>query len=271
MGIKSREYLVSDPNMNEYVFHCIVSAPPRLINKLPEDLFHHTKSIVKIRTFAQKASLEKKLEMLSHLGGAFSLMLHPPNYLTKIRMDKALLEYNAGKRLDTVNEMIKDKVFVITDKDVMAVHAIMSQNCHSETYMLNRDYALIAEDLVNTRYNNRDSEVKSLMEDYKLTVKMILTTLLNQEHNMGQIGYKPREILVLLYLFINKSKYVDEQEIIKYFTTYIGKVSVRSALGLLQNSLHVQRMPGKWWFSITGLGVQLVSSYVNRIATLALP
>ena len=270
---KTTDYRVEDPYMNEYVFHCIVTAPPHLIDKLPPHLHRFTRSVSTAKRFVQKSSLEKKLQMLSALGGAFSLVLHPPRYLNKVKMEKVLKHFLEGRRLADVNEMIKEKVFVITDKDVMAVFAIMAQSCHSETYMLNKDYSLIVTEMVKKKFPDRkanDEDLKGLLEDHKLVCQFLLNCLMNQEYVNGMVGYRPTEIMLLLYLFVNKNKYVAENDLRRFFTSQVGRSGVMAAIRHLEQSLHIQKLPSVWSYTITGLGVQLISSYVNRVVAMTL-
>lgn len=270
---KTQNYRVADPYMNEYIFHCIVTTPPEELRKLPPDLLAETKSVQKIKSFIQKASLERKLQMLSCLGGAFSLVLHPPKYVNKKKIATVLKHFQEGRRLDDVNEMIKDKVYVITDKEVMAAFTVMSQNCHSETYSLNKDYSLISTEIVHEKFAVKDAtdqDILEVMEDYRLMLKLLLNNLVNQSYDHGMTSFKPQEIMVLMYLFLYRNKYMHEKDIVKYFITQLSTYHTKAAIRSLEKSAYIQRFPRTYTYTLTGLGVHLIAAYTRRIVSLTM-
>lgn len=265
---------LNDPNFNEFVFVCILNAPQELKNKLPLELYKHTRSVQSIKRFSDRASLEKKLVMLSYLGGAFSISIHPPGYMTKEKFKEVLEHYLNDERLSDVDDMLSKNVFVVTDREIMAVHTIMAMNCHSETYLLNRDFSLLAAELsVGEKIKSRLHQVehiKAVMEDHKLLCKLLLYTLTNPEYIDAQTGITTKEIVILLYLFINRNKYVPLKETQRFFQGVYSPTTVSSTLFALAQSAHIMRVAGKFQYAITPLGINLFAGYVNRLVNLTM-
>lgn len=267
MPARSR-YRLNNPYLNEFVFQCLLTAPQDVKNRLPINLLRFTHSVEKMKGFAETATLEKKLEMVSRLGGAFSLALHPPGYLSKEKLHEILDNYLSNNRLGDIDEMLEKNVFVITNREIMAIHTVMAMNCHSETYMLNRDYALIATKIAHNKLNTRINDVehiKTVMEDHKLVCKFMLYNLLNQNFVDSTNGYKSKELMILNFLFLNRNKYVELSTIHDFFRTEYSARIVNVTLNKLEASHHVIKFPKHYRYAIGGIGIQVLGSYLNRI------
>jgi len=262
-------YRLDDPFLNEYIFQVILNAPQELKNKLPLRLLKYTHSVERIKRFAERAKWETKFEMLVRLGGAFSIALHPPGWLTKEKLKEIIDNYLRGERSSDVNEMVEKNIFVVTDREISVAYNLMAMNCHNETYMLNRDYPMIATQItLGKKINPRISDVdliKSVMEDYKLLVKFILYTLINRNFTDMHTAFKARELFVLLYLFLNKSNYVEASVMHTFFQTSYSARVINVTLTKLCENLYVQKFPGKWMYAISGLGIQILAEFVNRV------
>lgn len=266
-----KKYRLNDPFFNEFIFHCIMTAPHDLKNKLPLELLRVTTTPEKAKGFAERASLEKKMEMYSRLGGAVSITFHPPDYLSKEKLHEILDGYlnDPDYRDKQTTEMINANVFVITDREIMAIHSLMAMNCHSETYSLNRDYAIIAAQVTSEKkFNNKLTDIehiKSVMEDHKLLCKFMLYNLLHQNFADSLAGYNVRELMILIYLFLNRNKYVQMEQVQKFFqNTYSDNIVARTCYRLCESG-HINQFTHTWKYTISGTGIQVIAGYVNRI------
>jgi hypothetical protein len=273
----NRKVLIADPFFNEYVYHCIVSSSAELRNKLPTSLLQHTHTQEKIKRFADKASLEQKIEMLSRLGVSFAMFFSTPEYLMKEELVQAYKNHKSDKNYNTVNDMIQKRQFVFTSRDVMAVLGIMGQNCHSNTYMINRDYSRIATEIQNFQTDKKVKDVdiiKSVMQDNRMVAKLLMHNLMNQSYVDIMTNYKPVDLLVLFFLFLrmdkNTTSYTPLKKVQEHFRSIYNSRTISTTLSGLYKSGHVQRFPTRLEYAISGLGVQTLFAYITRLVNNAL-
>lgn len=258
-------YRIDDPFFVEFVYHCIATAKREQLIRVPFDLDKFTKTPSAIKAFAEKASLEQRLVMLSRLGVEWKLWLAPMAEMNKQVIIETLQNYKEEARLESVNKMIGDKHFVFGDRDVMTILGMMAQNCHSETYRINRDYSLLAEQVVEgeTKLSNVES-VKSLLEDHKLLLRFSLNVLLSQDYIDGQTSFDAEDIMVLQFLLLHKNTFVEQNKIIDKFNKY-KKNTITRVLYKLFKSHHIDKFPGKQRYCIANLGVQVLTNLMARV------
>lgn len=270
----SRNIVLNDPFFNEFVYHCIVSSSIELRNKLPTAYLRHTTTKVKIKRFSEKASLEQKIEMLSRLGVSFSAFFSVPEHLTTDELRQSYQNYKAGENYDSLNDMIKKRQFVFCSRDIMAILGIMGQICHSNTYMINREYSSIATDIANFGDTKkvRDREIlRQVMEDHKMIVKFLLFNLTNQSFVDSQTGYKAVDLMVLMFLFLrmdgNTTTFTSCKKIQEYFKNIYTARIISTVLRVLHKNMHIERFPGRMDYGISALGIQALHSYISRLVS----
>lgn len=272
-----RTVVLNDPFFNEFVYHCIVSSPAEFRNKLPTNYLKHTTSKERIKRFSDKASLEQKIEMLSRLGVGFASFFSIPEHLSSEELREAYKNYKESNNYDSVNDMIKKRQFVFCSRDVMAILGIMGQNCHSNTYMINREYSTIATEIKNfaevKKVKDREI-VKQVMEDNKMIIKLMMFNLQNQSFVDSMTGYKAIDLMILMFLFLRMDGtttiFTPLKKIQTHFKNEFSAMAVSNALRGLYKSLHVERFPARYDYAITGLGIQVLFSYITRIVNNAL-
>jgi hypothetical protein len=259
-----------DPYLSEYVFHCILNAPQDVKNKLPTRLIKHTHSVERIKSFAMKAKLGQKLEMIARLGGAFALHLHPPGWFSADKVKEIMNNFLNNQRDKDVQEMVDKKIFVTTDRETLAVFYLMAMNCHNGTYILNRDYATMATQIVcsekvNTKINDIES-MKSAMEDQKLIMKFMLYSIISHSFTDMDRSYHTKEITVLLLLFVNRHTYVTLQMQQDFFQGIYSPTLVHRILMRLVKENLVNKIHGQWKYTVSSQGIQMLGRMLGRIA-----
>jgi hypothetical protein len=262
---------LSTPGFNEFVFYCIMSATNEQRQRLPFYLFNQATSKTKAKIFADKASMERKIQMLAYLGINFSL------WFTKgetMNLDELMETLNGAAdkltRLTTQRRMIENKSFVFTDREVMAALHTKAQICHNDSFTYDRDYYKITKDLVAVDHDRSNSieEAKSAMSEYKLLSKFLLALLMHKDHIDGLSVYKELELSIMLYLLIHRHTWVDQKAIAIDLTPPFTKNSIVSTLIRLRHRALIDRLPAKEKnvvkYTLTGLGTQIIGDYVRR-------
>lgn len=248
-----------------------MTSTPDLRNKLPTDLLKHTHSQARAKTFADKASLELKIEMLSRLGIESCVFFSLPEYLNKEAFLKTYKDYKANNRLKSMDDMIEKKQFAFASRELMSVLAVMGQNCHHDTYMLNREYATLAGEIAQMSKHApkiKDIElVKSVMEDHKMIVTLLMFNLLNQTFVDSFSAFTVRELEIMMYLFIQRkgSEYLPIDTVCEHFKNKYSKQTISAALHKMHKSFHIDRFPRTQKYAIASLGIQVLCSYISRL------
>lgn len=267
----SRKYEFKNPFFNEYVFHCIVTATEEQKSNLPFDLYAFAHKENKAKDFADNASMEKKMAMLMHLGVGVSIWFAPPEFMNTTDLRATYDEYLSNKRKDSQMRMIKNKSFVMTDRDTMAQLVMMAQNCHDETFIMNRDYFQITEKLTLASEAKLDSVelARPAMVEFSLLCKFLLSVFKHHDHSEGPIGYNEVELSILLYLFVHRQAYIDQKNIANYLTPTYSKQQTRTSLIRLRQRRLIDLLPSTNHlvrkFSIASLGIKAIGNYLNRI------
>lgn len=271
-NLNNRKIGLHDPFFSEYVYHCIATASPDQINKLPTQLLTHTHNKLRIKRFADKASMEQKIEMLSRLGVDCAFFFSTPEFLSIESIKQAYANYKENNRVKDVNQMIQQRMFVFASRDVMAILGVMAMNCHAETYRINREYSTLAAAIVNAKDIDKqvkDIELtKSSILDHKLIATLLLNNLEQQDFVSGMTAYKARELKVLLYLYVRRKShdsYTSLEAVQKRFATQYDKARIRMTLNQLNKALHIDKFPNKNQYVISATGIQLLVSYIARL------
>lgn len=262
----NRSYRIQDPTFNEFLFHVIMSATTKQKSRLPYDLIRWTYAPGEAKNFCEKAPLEQRLEMLARLGIQWKVWLAPPDGMKKSTLTETLEQYKDEQRLQSINGMISEKQFVFGDRDVMTVLSMMAQNCHSETYRINREYSKLAATIVDasTKGPSEAHVFKKVLEDYRLLLKFVLNILQSQDFVDGLSAFERDEIMVLVFLFGHRNAYIDIKTISKQFNAHFTAGKIRSTIGGLIRAGHVDKFPGKSRYTITSAGVQTIANFLGR-------
>lgn len=258
-------YRIDDPFFSEYVFHVITTAKREQLNRVPFDLDKFTRSTTAAKAFAEKASLEQRLVMLSRLGIEWKLWVAPLPEMNKKIIIETLEKYKEENRLESVNKMIGDKHFVFGDRDIMTILGMMAQNCHSETYRINREYSRLCQEIIDeeTKLSTVES-MKSLIEDNKLLTRFCLNVLLNQDYVDGQTAFDAEDIMVLNFLSLHRNTFIDQKRVIDKFSQY-KQNTISRVLYKLHRAHYIDKFPAKQRYCIANLGIQVLTNLLAKV------
>jgi DNA-binding MarR family transcriptional regulator len=266
-----RNYSITDPFFNEFVFNAIVNSSADQRARLPFDFYAVANFPGKAKIFADTATLERKMTMLSHLGISCSVWFSPPDHMNTEILQESMKEFKQMDRLTSQKKMIQNRQFVFCDRDMMASLNVMGQTCHHETFIMNRDYYQVTEQLttLNDVKPSSIEAAKPAMSEYKLLTKFILQLILHRDMVDGLTSFKDLQLSILLYLFVHRNTYVDQKTISEYLYPAYKKSSVFDSLTRLRQRALIDRLPHSdrriRRFAITGSGIQIVGNYMLRI------
>lgn len=281
--MKIRTSSINDPHFNEFVYHCIVSSGSDARNKLPVKYLKYLHSRKSIKSFCVTALFEEKIEVLSWLGIEFAMFFARPEQLDETYLKEAyefLDNENKGVDSDVSQKLIKNKQFVITNRTLMMGLAILGQHTHHNTFMINREYALIADEIRNfgsaDKAKGKNDEMMDALIDNKLLAKFVLDVHASKGMKDILRDYNEADLCALIYLYLRSSGtttlFIDERDIYDYFR-YTGFNIGRFMPALIklrkQNDVNRVGRYKDWKFAITASGIQTVNTYVGKFVTSA--
>lgn len=228
-----RRYLVTDPAFSEYVYNCMATVPKERILQLDSKEIVHFRSQNKMRIFADNATLEERLYMLSRLHFTFTITVAPERYEIEEIMEKLSLDATPDERIESIEDMAKRHIFVLSSREFMRVTQLAAMNSHSQVYVLNYDYVNLHRKLkAKTPQATYTPLIKEGLKGLEATAEIALTALIHRPMIESITGLTEFDLSILLTLYGQRNSYIaldkiaarmDSKRIIQLGATMIGK------------------------------------------------
>ncbi len=265
----AKRQIILDPFVSEFVYSCIMNSTIEQRKQLNGKFLYATRTSKKAKTFSVKSTDEEKRILLSKLGIEFAWVFN----ISKDKLDQ-LFETTGKKTLSELTKvMIEQKVMVVTDKQVMTFLGVMASNCHSESWLINREYLNFGYRIKEWRREYEhptNREMKEMMMVMRDMAKAMLNTILASKSIEDQFGVSETAMTVLLYLISRQKEFVTEFETKTYLRGMYREFRVNVALKSLISLKYVERNAGetKPEYRITGMGVNVALSFQKKALTL---
>ncbi len=258
------QQLIHDPYFNEYVFDCIRNSTIEQRQKLTGILLKACKNVDSAKKFADKASFEMKIVMLTRLGMKFGIFYSKPENFSVKGIKEIYDQHNGENKLSALNKTLERQTFVQTDKDIHLCLAMLSQMCHNETYMLNREYLFAGESIdgFESQELASSSEINSSVEAAKFVSKLLLHSTLGLETEAT--GANRVMMIILMYLFWHRSQNISIIKLQSSLKPY-RKVTIQNALKKLNDLSYVQKSGHDKTWTISGMGITVLTNFIDRM------
>jgi len=144
-----------DPKLNEWLFDYMKNLTIEQKNLLNHYELRLIRDNGALKRFVTNENLERKLSLLTKIGLQWNLMLSPTKKLTAEYVKKAYTQYAMkDKSVEIIEGMLKDRVFVYNSRDLAMAMSIMSNNNHSEVYVINPAFFKFNKDSKSFKYTN---------------------------------------------------------------------------------------------------------------------
>lgn len=260
---------ILNPYLNEFVYDQMVKATTEQKIKLGGRLLKYMKNSRVAKAFATKSTIEDKAIMLAKLGVSFSWCLN----LSKQKLNEIYEEHSESTASKLSNAMLKEKVFVVTDKQIMSFLGIMAANCHGETYMMNRDFFTMGYKVKEFRKefsNPTNREIKEGVLIAKDLSRLFLGAMTASRFSDGIFGISSFSLELLMYLYSREKEYITEEEIRSYFGSLYRNFKLTTAIKNLSEAMYIEKGEGDFVrsYKVTAWGADTVLKFERKVFNL---
>lgn len=261
--------LINDFLLNEFVFDVISNSDTKDKARLSERQIRAIKTAKTTKHFVSKSTIDEKLILLSKLGCSYALMVNRVKHLYPAQMKKLYKKHKGELTEETITDILSSGLFIVTDRQVSMFFNLMGNGCHSDNYMLNRDFYRIGKNISKFRDapNPTSENLREGLEHADLIVKMLLNSAMSSKEMKGLTEIGDLDFNILLYLFRNKKEYVSRESINQYFRVHYKATIIGAAVKRLALSAHIENAPIGYAYMITSLGINTVFSYMRKVMT----
>lgn len=228
-------------------------------------------SEVKTKNFCERASLDERVNFLSLLGMRFGLSFFPSSLLNGVSTKEFIKNYDKGQSYEAIKKQILLGVYVTSDKEIIHQYGLMSQSVNQESTVRLLDFNKIGNVVRNwdKRLNTiEQNELLDVVEDSDILIKTIHNAIISVELSNVLFGLTGLDVQILMFLYINRSKFLVKQVIQKQFTNYTTASKVTTSLKRLLDAEYVKKhisTERDLKITINGRGISKVQDYLNYV------
>lgn len=269
-----RLYTIHLPIFSEYLFRLLTTLPEDRLQRLTVAERGKISTVEDIQRLCATQQLEKLLFIYTKLGFEWTLALAPTEQAIQDAMEACRYQYDSDlHRIDAIERIVREKVCVVSSREVMQLIMMCAQNCLTENYRLT--YLMTKTRRTTGKLTQAyDKETKEASESLSFMNKLMLEQLKGRWYAQDILKISPPELLILLTLYDKKSSAISiknlQLELESDSNKLIFKRNVQEleARGLIMSDRNKEGI-GRWsknnYYSITTRGIQLAMDYHMHI------
>lgn len=259
-----------NPFLNEYVYSCLKNVSHEQRSKLSNATLRILSSSTKARNFCINSSEAEKKRVLTELGFTWGMIIMPSNVNTVNELKKLLVKAEEGRTAAGMEHLVKEKIFITTDKQTQYILGLAAQTIAHSNYFLNLDLIRTGQILRNWKKKISDGKSEEMQEAEQfasLIDKAFLNAFMLYHHSEGFLGVRENEFLILQYMCDQRHLYMTKERLQDHFTGVLTTRMVTSALKRLDSGMYIRKNFGTKIikYTITGSGIELVCRFRNRV------
>lgn len=275
-----RKNVFFDPKFNEWLYDCIVNLTVEQKSLLNKIELNKIKNPTSIKRFVANENLEKKLTFLTKIGIQWGMVFYRTPEIAKDLVKKSYKQYsNPDTAVSVIDQMAETKTFVIHARDVAMCLAVMSNDCHSESYIINPRFYTYRKGLKKEHANicmKGDLAMKNaniLHEDATRSTnditKMMFETLTLDDYLGAAHGLQRLDLMILLLCYQHRHTYVSVEYIKRNLAGIYRPASIGSRCAFLFRELRMlDKRPVEervMTYMITQSGILKVGDILNYL------
>lgn len=265
----AKRSILVNPFVNEYVYDQMMKVTveqKRLLNGKYLKALRNSRTA---KTFATKSTIEEKAILLAKLGIDFAWTFN----ISKEKLNEICEEGGIGKATEMANKMLLEKLMVVTGKQVLNLLGFMAANCHSEVYMMNRDFFKVGHRIKAWRKeysSTTNKEMRDALIVSREMAKIFANSIMMSKDMEGAYGVGEVGLVTLLFIMSKQKEYVSEHEIKLYFNSVYRNFRVYNSVKILLDGKYIDRSYAtkEKAYKITGMGIDLALKFQKKIMNL---
>lgn len=264
----AKKTLISDFNFNEFCYDIIFHSSAKDRAKLSEKELREISTDKRAKKYTTKSTFDEKLIMLAKLGCSYSFIVSRTKNLSLAKLKELYKEHLLELSEGTITDTLKSNLFVVGDKNVIYFLNLMGDICHSDTYMLNRDFHRVGHHVLD--WGNPESmtheDVKEVSDCVSIINKLALNTSMLLQQVKGLTKLSDLDLNILMLLFNKRIGNLSRSSVDRYFNPTYKKTLISAALKRLVMGAYIDKglyseIPT---YSITSLGIDTVMEFHRK-------
>ncbi len=166
--------------------------------------------------------------------------------------------------------MLSEKVMIVTDKQVIQYLNLMASNCHSEVYMLNRDFLQAGYNLTDWKrehYNTNLQELKDAAATSKEIAKIMCGAMINSKLSFTLFGIPETALTILFFMFSKSKEFILESEIKLQFNGIYRNFKIGKSINELTRANYIEKsvISTEKEYRVTTMGVEVAMRFEKKI------
>ncbi len=264
----AQKTLINSPIINELVFDYLFTMTLEQRKMFTPKELRFIRTAKRARQFIDSATIDEKLLILAKLGVQFSFIIHREKF-APVHIKEWYEKYKEMSTTDFLKEMTNQKIVVLNDRILVNFLNIMATFSHSDSYLLNLDFHKVGYFINNWKKIEKPNiqSIQESLEYAKIINRLSLNVATELKAIKGETETRELDIILLMYLYENKSSYVGRETIINRFSGLFRKTVIGSAIKRLQEKLLIDRNPiytNIHQYQITSLGNTAVMDFHRK-------
>jgi hypothetical protein len=260
--------IVSNPFLNAFTYDVAYGLTPEQKRNLNGRYLKYVRNDKTATTFANTADIEERAIFFAKIGMPFAWVFGDLNNDALTEIYHTYKKQGQAKALDKTAEQ---KVFVVTNREIMRLLGLMASNVHTETYMLNRDFHKAGYHTQNWKKEivvPHNEAVKEGLHSSRELARILTTTLLSVKDIPAFAGITDCSMAILLFLFSKDSADTLEIDIRAKIQPSFMPSKVTLGLRKLVECQYLERSfrdTKKIAYSITAIGISVAMRFQKRL------
>lgn len=274
----SRFYCINIPAFSEYLYNFMKKTPAERKYDLEPEELRHFRNDESIYRFCHNESLDKRLLMLTRIGGSFCVVVAKEDAEIEPILDEVPEQYqSAKKRLEIVRQMGEKQVFVISSREELAIAHMAAQNSLTQAYTLNYEFVRLQEKLSHYRTRPFNEEVKDALKGMDDLSKIVLQAMSPEKTIQSLTGCTEFEMKIMVAMYPHRNTMITNDRISELIGETHRSTGVAKSCGELEKkNMLIRENPGKkkkvrsQVYMLSEQGINKTLQYLKYIAKNAL-
>lgn len=269
---RHRTYKLIDLNFNSFAHNWFIGLTLDQRRNLTSDELYKVSDDKRLRAWITNAPLEERLVMLAKTGCPLNITLGDKKKVKEL----AKMANNGADTQDVIDEMINNKVFVLSSAAILFDSYLLNQNSQSDFYLLNRNFHRIYElwKMAGKNFGKwrTEDDLQRIEYGFDLLLELVYRNTRNRtvfsDYGLGQ----EVDLTILCYLMRknkrtdNRNSFISQNRIYQDCTDGTQRMNTYTTrLKFLERNNFIIR--GKnGHYAIHDKGVMAVGEFMKRLA-----
>ncbi len=260
----------NNPFLNEFVYTCLYTVSKDQRANLSKATLKILSSSIRAKNFAVHGSLDEKIKVLTDLGMEWGFIISPKGVKSVNELKQTMIKIEQGRAAAGIEHLAKNKIFITTDKQTAFFIGLSAQSMAHSNYFMNLDLLKAGHAMKwwsRSAVNEKTDEILEATIYADLLDKLVCKSIENFNYTQGLLGITQPELLVLNFLGLNRSLYIDKERMIFNFKGFVKTATITAALKKLLSGNYIRRHvnPKIQKYTITASGLEVVARFRNRV------